>query len=56
MYIIVRHSDNVIIGSAVRPMDEVQASKNGYKIFEIDDTEFSVSMIGQKLDGFDEVK
>jgi hypothetical protein len=56
MYIIVRHSDNIIIGSAVRPVDQESASQNGYKIFQIDDSEFTVEMIGSKLDSFDEVK
>lgn len=56
MYIIVRHSDDIIIGSAVRPMDEVEASKRGYKVFEVDDADFDVSMIGSKLESFDEVK
>ncbi len=56
MYIIVRHKDNVIVGNALRPVDEVQLSKNGYKVFEIDDSEFSISMLGSKLDGFQEVK
>lgn len=56
MFIIVRHSDNIIIGSATRPVDEAQASMNGYKVFEVEDSEFSIEMIGSRLDGFDEVK
>lgn len=56
MYIIVRHSDNLIVGSATRRVDEKEASKNGYKVFEIDDKEFRVDMIGSKLESFDEVK
>ena len=56
MYIIVRHSDNIIIGSATRPVDESEASRNGYKVFEIEDSEFSVEMIGSRLESFDEVK
>jgi hypothetical protein len=55
MYIIVRHSDNVIIGSATRPVDELLASRNNYRVYEIDDTEFSIDMLGSKLAGFDEV-
>lgn len=55
MYIIVRHSDNIIIGSATRPVDESHASKNGYKVFEIDDAEFNVELIGSRLESFDEV-
>ena len=56
MYIIVRHKDNIIIGSATRPVDEAEASRNGYKVFEIADSEFSVNMIGSRLDSFDEAK
>lgn len=56
MFIIVRHSDNIIIGTATRPVNEAEASKNGYKVFEIDDKEFSVEMIGSKLESFEEVK
>lgn len=56
MFIIVRHSDNVIIGNATRQVDEVQMSKNGYKVFEIEDYEFSISMLGMKLESFTEVK
>ena len=56
MYIIVRHSDNIIIGSATRPVDESEASRNGYKIFQIEDSEFKVEMIGSRLESFDEVK
>lgn len=55
MYIIVRHSDDVIVGSAVRPMDEVEASKRGYKVFEVDDSDFDVGMIGSRLESFSEV-
>lgn len=56
MYIIVRHSDNIIVGSATRPVDESQASANGYKVFEISDDEFRVELIGSKLASFEEVE
>lgn len=56
MFILVRHSDNVIIGCATRPVDEAEASRNGNKVFEIDDAEFSITMLGSKLEGFDEVE
>ena len=56
MYIIVKHPEDIIIGSAVRPIDESEASKNGYKVFEIDDKDFRVEMIGSKLESFEEVK
>jgi hypothetical protein len=56
MYILVRHSDNIIIGSATRPVDVKTASANGYRVFEIANSEFKVEMIGTKLKSFDEVK
>jgi hypothetical protein len=54
MYILVRFSDNIIIGSAVKPIDEISASKNGYLVYEIADEEFNVAMIGSKLESFEE--
>jgi hypothetical protein len=54
MYILVRHPDNVIIGNATRPVDEVTASANGYKVYEIDPQEWNPEMIGSVLDSFEE--
>lgn len=49
----VREIDGIIIGSAAKHIDEKTAKKNGYKIFEIDSSEFKVEMIGSKLQGFE---
>lgn len=56
MYILVRKTDNIIIGSAINPINKENAEKNGHIIYEIDSSEFSKNMIGAKLEGFDEVK
>lgn len=56
MYIIVRHSDSIIMGSATRAVDERDLSKNGYVVYEIENDKFSYDMIGSKLESFDEVK
>lgn len=52
MYILVRQTDNVIVGTAVRPVDEVSASKNGCRVYEIEDSEFDPNMLGSKLTHF----
>lgn len=52
MYLLVRAKDNIIIGTALRPVDEKTASKNGYKIYQIPDEEFKPEMLGAKLEGF----
>lgn len=49
MYILVRQSDNVIVGTAIRPIDELSASKSGCRIYEIDESEFTPEMLGSKL-------
>lgn len=56
MYILVRKKDNIIIGSAINPINKDNAEKNGYDIYEMDKSEFSEKLIGAKLEGFDEVK
>jgi len=53
MYIIVNNSTKKIIGTAAKPMDEEDSSKRGYLIYEIPDSEFSPSMLGATLEGFD---
>lgn len=53
MYLIVRQSDNKIIGSAVKEIDEVDASKKGYVIYEIEDDEFTIDMLGNHIEEFD---
>lgn len=49
MYILVRQEDNVIIGTATRPVDTASASENGYRVYEIDDSEFKEEMLGSKI-------
>lgn len=56
MYILVRKIDNIIIGSAMNPINKENAEKKGYIIYEMDKSEFSEKMIGAKLEGFDEIK
>lgn len=53
MYIIVRQIDNVVIGSAINAMNIDDASKQGYVIYEIDDSEFTPELLGSTLDHFD---
>lgn len=53
MYILVRESDNIIIGTATRPVNEDAAADKGYKVYEIDESEFKPSMLGAKLQKFD---
>ena len=52
MYIIVRVSDNVIVGCANNPIDNKEASKQGRRVYEIDDVDFHSSMIGQQITEF----
>jgi hypothetical protein len=54
MYIFVRESDKVIVGYATRPVDEADMKQRGNLVFEIDKSEFSDSMLGQKLTSFDQ--
>jgi hypothetical protein len=53
MYILVRQTDNIIIGTASRLVDEKSAADKGYNVYEIADSEFKASMLGSKLAGFD---
>lgn len=53
MYILVREIDNIIIGTAAKMIDEMSALNKGYKVYEIQDSEFKPSMLGSKLTGFD---
>lgn len=52
MYILVRVSDNVIVGSANNPVNVQEASKQGRRVYEIDEHEFDADMIGQKITEF----
>ena len=53
MYILVRVSDNVIVGCANNPLSTTEASKNGRRIYEIDDEDFNVAMLGQVITDFE---
>lgn len=55
MFILINISDNTIIGCASRPIDEIQAEKDGYKVFEIDDSEWKPSMLGSKVESYEEI-
>lgn len=52
MYIFVNKLTNVIVGSATRPVNEEDMEKQGNLVYEIDNSEFSDKMIGQKLSSF----
>lgn len=49
MFIIVRVIDNVIVGSANSPLNIQELSKQGRRVYEIDDSAFSSDMLGQKI-------
>lgn len=49
MFILVNAKTNVIIGTAIKPVSIEGCSKNGQKVFEIPDHEFSIDMIGSVL-------
>ena len=53
MYILVRQKDNVIVGTAIKPIDEASASKSGCKVYEIADDEFDIKMLGSRLNSFE---
>ena len=54
MFILVNTVDKIIIGCASRPIDEKQAKVDGYDVFEIDDKEWSPSLLGSKLESYEE--
>lgn len=54
MFILVRIEDNIIIGCANSVINEEQGLKDGYKVFELDESEFSPDMLGKKIDSYDE--
>ncbi len=49
MYILVRVTDNVIVGCANNPVNVQEASKQGRRVYEIDDADFSPEMLGQQI-------
>lgn len=53
MFIFVRMEDNVIVGYSVKPVNIEDMTRQGNKVFEVADTEFDYTMIGQKLTEFD---
>lgn len=52
MFIFVRATDNVIVGCSVKPVNKEDMSRQGNKVYEVDDKEFNYTMIGQKLQSF----
>ena len=55
MYILV-NKNKIIVGSAVNKPSKESCSAAGYKIYEIDDSEFNIDMIGTELVSFDIVE
>lgn len=53
MYIIVRQLDNVVVASAINPVNIDDVSAKGCIIYEIDDSEFTPDLLGSTLDHFD---
>lgn len=49
MYILVRIEDNVIVGSANNPINVREASRQGRRVYEIDDKDFEPSMLGKQI-------
>ena len=56
MYILVRQTDNIIVGTATKIVDEASVSKSGCRVYEIPDNEFTANMLGSKLETFEENK
>lgn len=54
MYILV-NKDNIIVGSSNNKICEKSCSQNGYRVFEIEDSEYSVDLIGTVLTDYDVV-
>ena len=52
MFIFVRVKDNVIVGCANNKVNVKEASRNGRRIYEIDDEDFTPDMLGQKITEF----
>lgn len=53
MFIFVRKEDNVIVGCSVKPVNEEDMGRHGNVVYEVDDKDFSYSMIGQKINDFE---
>jgi hypothetical protein len=54
MYIMVRVTDNMIIGSANNPINKKTAMDRGYLVYELSSSEYSEDLIGQILESFEE--
>lgn len=53
MFIFVRATDNVIVGCSVKAVNKDDMSRQGNKVYEVDDKDFDYKMIGQKLNEFE---
>ncbi len=54
MYIFVRKEDKIIVGYANRPVNEEDMARQGLDVFQIDSADYSDTMLGQKLESFDQ--
>jgi hypothetical protein len=55
MYILVNENKVIIASSTGKPSEEI-CSEKGIRIYELDDSEYSAEMIGNKLDDFEIVE
>ena len=53
MFIFVRAVDNVIVGCSVKTVNTEDMSRQGNKVYEVDDKDFDYKIIGQKLQAFE---
>lgn len=53
MFLIVRENDNVIVGSALKPIDLNDAQTKGYIVYEVDDSEYTNDLMGSKIEYFE---
>lgn len=53
MFIFVRDEDKKIVGCSVKPVSVEDMKANGNSVFEVPDSEFSYSMIGQVIEDFE---
>lgn len=56
MFIFVRIEDNKIVGCSVKPVNVEDMKENGNLVYELDDDDFSYSMIGQTIKEFENYK
>lgn len=55
MYILV-NQENIIVASSTKKPSEADCSARGLVVYKIDSTEYSPTLIGQKLEDFDMVE